>query len=100
MAGAIPLFTLHAFLGLGVTKANLDRVEIGMTLEKVCDIFGCRPTVNAPIGPEVRGYCWDGIWGMVVLAIDDTEGVLSYPKFFDDDVSLNLRFRRKMGWRD
>jgi hypothetical protein len=48
---------------LGVTKANFDRIEIGMTKAEVEAIFGERSTFEAFVKPSSDRYSWQSDGG-------------------------------------
>ena len=49
--------------GKRITKENFDKIEIGMTLEQVEDVFGCLPSDSRLDAPPNDGEAaWIGVW--------------------------------------
>jgi len=92
-----------------ISKANFDRIEIGMTEAEVEEILGAGEyrssyperkffgTVNT--GPPGGGGCrekyWDGPEGTIQLRFD---GDKVWSKHWSDDVALWDRLKKEVGW--
>jgi hypothetical protein len=64
--------------GPGVTKANFDRIEEGMTLQEVEQILG------RPGKLTWGGYSWEAEDGATVFVVFDFDGASAGPKSWAD----------------
>jgi hypothetical protein len=85
----------------GVTKANFDRIEIGMTLSEVEAILGddrgSRATFGSDINPpDARGRAgWGGEDGVAFIGFDMHWRVV-HTDWLDLPLTLSERFRRRL----
>jgi hypothetical protein len=80
----------------GITKANFDRIQMGMALSKVEEVFG-QPAqgVNYFFMSDAR--IWSGDDGYADVSF--TLGKVSEKSWHDSDDSVFERFRRRyLGW--
>src|SRR5215831_15323613 len=70
--------------GPGVTKENFDRIEEGMTLREVEQIFG------RPGNYNWGGYSWQGDDGARVFVLFAFEGDSAGRKFWEDSTETPL----------
>lgn len=85
----------------GVTKANYDRIEEGMTLAEVQTIFGNEGVIfyGYPTRTEFA-YCWENEdHSCAILFFDDNREVVEKAKWSDATESIGDKIRRLIHWR-
>jgi hypothetical protein len=70
--------------GPGVSKANFDRIEEGMTLQEVEQILG------TPGGYTWGGYWWEADDGARVFVLFEYSGASAGRRFWQDSTELPL----------
>jgi hypothetical protein len=83
--------------GPGVTKANFDRIQAGMSRTEVEDFFG-RPADTKTLhgGRKIRHTVegWQGDGGNAAITSDEARGVVAEKEWFPRDESILQRVRR------
>ena len=95
MAGLVGVFLVVLAMlpaGPGVTKANFDRIEKGMTLAEVKEIFG-REGKEAPREPGYYWYADDGS----VAAVGFDGGCVTEKVWFNTHEPVLDKIRRWVG---
>jgi len=85
----------------GVTKANFDRIEIGMTEAQLEALLGRKSAQSIDVEKIMRAlyrdskerhFIWTGVYGTAVIRIDEDERVVA-PQWQDRGPTLFQRLR-------
>jgi|GEM_PF-2001684 len=84
----------------GVTKANYDRIEEGMTLAEVQEVFGKEGIVfHGYPNKTAQAYCWQNTdCSLAILFFDDNRKVVEKAKWAGSTESIGDKIRRLIGW--
>ena len=103
VAGCVALVPVVLALlssGSGITKANYDRIEKGMTLAKVQELFGKEGVVFHGYPNEAaQAYCWENEGrSLAILFFDDNKKVVEKAKWAESRESIGDKICRLIRW--
>ncbi len=83
------------YSGKGITKENFDKIDVGMTLEQVEEIFGCPPEWRLEAPSRDGEATWNGeaAW----IAVWNGSGVQASLDFSDEDVLVDRQWGEGVG---